>query len=77
MKGYVSKYDKAKNFANSQLPNSSPQQVERFAKHLFAKLIVGGATIGKNGDTGELKIHKKNVHQGINFRSEIQRPWEA
>lgn len=77
MKGYISKYDKAKRIANSQLPGSSPQELKIFAKHIFAKLIVGGATIGRNGDTGELKIHKQSIHQGINFRSKTQRPWKG
>lgn len=67
MKGYTSKYQKAINQVNSQYPEANLKEKQRIVKQVFAKFVVGLATIGKVG--GKLITYKQHPHQGINFKS--------
>lgn len=50
----MSKWERAVKLARSQHPNATDADVHRVAKHLFARMISGGRTIGKK--SGKLVI---------------------
>jgi hypothetical protein len=55
-----SKWERALSIARSYLPEGSEEEINRMAKHFFARLVVGpGATIGRNMDTGKLTVTRK------------------
>jgi len=72
MKGYKSKYDKAVSYVNNNYPKEkyTDKQRNNVFRQIFAKMIVGFATIGKVN--GKLTIQKENVMQGINYKSKTQ-----
>ena len=54
MKGYISKYDRAKSIAKSYGYRENDFGFQNVVKQIFAKLIVGNKTISKIN--GKLKI---------------------
>ena len=52
-----SKWDRALARARSD-GATSPAEIKRVAKHYFARLVVGGATISRNMNTGKLTVHR-------------------
>jgi hypothetical protein len=77
MKGYISKFDKAQAYVDSQFSKENYTEAERkrVLKQIFAKFVVGQATIGYNANTGKIYSIKTNPFQGINFKSQTQRNW--
>jgi hypothetical protein len=76
MIGYKSKFEKAQAYVNRNFNDCDQAGKQRVLRQMFAKMIVGEmTTIGKNGNTNKFYLKRDHPHDGINNKSEIQRPW--